>query len=56
MKEKGMERTEEAGITLWLCLEHRSLESADMLLQDNQYALIVNTLPFPTISFKVKKM
>lgn len=51
-----MERTEEAGITLWLCLEQRSLESAAMLLQDNQYALIVNTLPFPTISFKVKKM
>lgn len=37
MKEKGRERTEETGITTLLCSEHRSLESADVLLQDNQY-------------------
>lgn len=38
MKEKGRERTEEAGITALLCSEHKSLESADVLLQDNRYA------------------
>jgi len=38
MKEKGSERTEEAAITALLCLEYRSLELADVLLQDKKYA------------------
>lgn len=50
MKKKEEERTEEAGITTSLCSEHRSLELADVLLEDAYWCFQQPVLRLKNIS------